>query len=138
MNNALAKLQQLYRDYISDAQTVRIQAPFAAGLVSPHKDPKLHPCHEAFYEAAGALVAQFAAQKDENPEQMLRWILEAPELHRDQEAYWYLIAAQNHAKLLIPLLRDDSRHRMGIWFSQLVPKRLRYPIQEEIAALLLK
>lgn len=138
MNNTFFHLQQLYQDYIAQAHTVRIKAPFAAGFFTPHKDPRLHPCHDAFYEAVGKLIARFAEQPDGDPEELLRWILEAPESHKGQEAYWYLIAAQNHARTLIPLLCDDVRKSTAIWYSQLVPRRKRYPVQEEILRLLQK
>lgn len=138
MSNALHQLQQLYKDYISQAYTARVKAPFAAGFLSSHKDPGLHPCHEAFYNAAGDLITQYTVQPDDEPEQLLRWILQTPESYTDHEAYWYLIAVQTHAKQLIPLLPEAVRHSIGTWYASLAPKRKRFPVQDEILHLLQK
>ena len=135
MNNSLRELQKLYEDYIVQAYAVQARSPYGASIFSSQKDPRLDPCHSAFYEAVGAILARFAGRPDSDPESLLRWMLQAPEMNKEQIAYWYLVAALNHAKLLIPLLSSEQRKNVCSWYSQVVPKRQRYPIQEEILRL---
>lgn len=138
MSEQLEQLKKLYEDYIQQARLITSQAPYGAGLFSSHADPKNHPCHTSFYEAAGKQIAQFAAQPDGSAEDILLWILQEPESCKGEPAYWYLIAALNHAKLMIPLLTAAERSRVHTWYSQFIPQNRRYPVQDEILKLLLK
>ena len=136
MNNSLQELQKLYEDYIVLAYAVQVQSPYGASFMSSQKDPRLDPCHSAFYEAVGAILTRFVEKPDGDPEPLLHWMLQAPEVNKEQIAYWYLVAALNHAKLLIPLLSSQQRKNICNWYSQMIPKRQRYPIQEKILRLL--
>ena len=73
-----------------------------------------------------------------NPEPIIRYMLETPYFYAHEDACWYLLAAQNHAKILIPMLDAPSRAALGDWFSQLVPRTQRLPAQEEILEMLMK
>ena len=137
MRVQLTQLQTLYTDYIRQCRQVSMDAPYAAGILSTGKDPRNHPCHEAFYEAVGQMVTRFSRQT-EDPEPIIRYMLEIPYFYANEDACWYLFAAQSHAKLLIPLLNRDARASIASWFSRLVPKQHRLPVQEEILNLLMK
>lgn len=135
MQQQLTRLKALYSDYVNQSREIRRKAPFGAGLFSPQKDPRNHPCHDQFYDAVGALLLQLP---EADPTEVVRWMLEAPLAHPDEDAYWYLLAAQGHARPLIPRMAPAARRELGAWFAQAVPKRERLPIQEEILKLLMK
>lgn len=137
MNRQMTQLQTLYKDYIQQCRKVSIEAPYGAGIISSGKDPRNHPCHDAFYNAVETIVTQAAADHAAELEQMVRWMLEVPYFYANEDACWYLLAAQNHVKLLIPKLEKEARKQTGLWYSRLVPKRERLPVQEEILKLLL-
>lgn len=136
MQQRLTQLKTLYTDYIRQCRDAAAKAPPLAGLLSPAKDPRHHPRHDAFYAAVGELIAQSAGEEGCQESEMIRWMLEAPYFYANEDACWYLLAVQQHVKLLIPGLDSAARQELGSWFSRLVPKRHRLPAQEEILALL--
>lgn len=131
----LTRLQARYEAYIRQCRQVAIDAPYGAGLLSSGKDPRNHPCHDAFYEEVGQMIADFSRQ-DADPEPVIRYMLEIPYFYANEDACWYLFGVQNHVMPLIPLLSRDARRAIGDWFSRLVPRRQRLPVQEEILSLL--
>lgn len=133
----LTRLQALYADYIQQCRQISIDAPYGASLLGSGKDPRNHPCHEAFFEAVGQLVTEIS-RASEDPEPIIRYMLEIPYFYANEDACWYLFAAQSHTKALIPLLTDPARAAVGGWFSRLVPQNQRLPVQQEILSLLLK
>lgn len=136
MQQRLTQLKTLYTDYINQCRNISAKAPLLAGILSPAKDPRHHPCHDAFYAAVGALLAQSAEEEDCRGSEMIRWMLEAPCIYANEDACWYLLAVQQHTKLLIPALDAGERQELGSWFARLVPRGHRLPVQEEILTLL--
>lgn len=136
MSQRMTELQILYNDYIQQCRRVCIEAPYGAGIFSSGKDPRNHPCHTEFYDAVEAMVTQAAQDASTETEQMIRWMLEVPYFYANEDACWYLLAAQTHVKLLISRLTKDEKEQTGVWFSKLVPKRHRLPVQEEILRML--
>lgn len=136
MREQLNQLQSLYTDYIQQCRQVCISAPYGAGVFSPGKDPRSHPCHDTFYHAVGQLISGWTQNPPEETEQIIRYMLETPYFYANEDACWFLLAAQNHAKPLIPLLDRDAKASVADWFSRLVPKKHRLPVQEEILKLL--
>lgn len=136
MDEQMKRLQALYADYINQCRKASMEAPYAAGILSPGKDPRNHPCHAAFFDAVGDLIGQIVRENTGEPVQMVRWMLEEPYFYANEEACWYLLAAQAHVKRLIPLLGRESKREIRLWFNRLVPKNQRLPVQEEILRLL--
>ena len=138
MQQPLTQLQALYTGYIQQCRRLSINAPYGAGILSPARDPRHHPCHREFYDAVGQLISGWVLNPPEEVEQIIRYMLETPYFYANEDSCWYLFAVQSHAKLLIPLLDRDSSVSVCDWFSRLVPKTQRLPVQEEILNLFMK
>ena len=53
------QLKEMYKDYCEKSLEVRRKAPLFAGILGLGSDPRRHPCHEEFYEAAIAWTDGF-------------------------------------------------------------------------------
>ena len=69
----LTKLNTLYTDYAEKVKEVRKKARVFDGFLGMGKDPRNDACHEAYYEAVGAWVAEFLetepAQEETQPQE---------------------------------------------------------------------
>ena len=101
-------------------------------------DPRRHACHEQFYEDVAAWVAAFQAKDPtgEQAEAAVRWILESAAEHRDEDVYWYMYAAQGHAKNLIPRMTAEACAQLAAWYDEAYPALDRMPAQQEVYRLL--
>lgn len=136
MREHMTQLQALYDGYIRQCREINIGSSYGAGLFSSGKDPRNHPCHDAFYEAVGKLVSRWVQDPPADPVQIVRYMLETPYFYANEDACWYLFAVQNHVKPLIPLLSRADRDALADWFSRIAPAKRRVPVQEEILNLL--
>ena len=137
---SLETLEKLYQDYCEKAEQVRQKASRFAGAFNMGDDPRRHSCHEQFYEDVARWVTAFAAE-DPTPEQAeaaVRRILESAAEHRDEDVYWYMYAAQGHAKNLIPRMGAETCGRLAAWYDETYPVLDRMPAQQEVYRLLKK
>ena len=136
MKTQAKQLEQLYLDYIHQCRKISAGEPYGARLLSTGRDSRNHPCHQNFCDAVENLLRQFLDQGLEDGAYLVRWMLEAPFLYAGEDARWYLLAVQKHTLLLIPGLDASSKKQISQWYSTLVPKRQRLPIQDEIGKML--
>ena len=136
MQTQAKQLEQLYLDYIHQCRKLSADEPFGARLLSSGRDSRNHPCHQAFYDDTEHLLRRFLEQGLEDSPYLVRWMLEAPYLYAGEDARWYLLAAQKHSMLLIPHLDAPAKKQISQWYSHLVSRRQRLPIQDEIAKML--
>ncbi len=130
----IAKLQQLYEDYIAEADKVKKNASWFDGMFGMGNDPRKHACHDAFYHAAQAWTADFAAAAP-GPEDALAaagYILEAPHLNRQSESYMFLFVALGNIETLIPFLRAEDCRTLAERLNALYPRRDRLPLQQQV------
>ena len=131
----LQTLKNRYDRYVAEAQEARQKAGLCDGLFGMGNDPRKHPCHERFYEAVGSWVANFLEGKPGEGEcaEAAEWILKAADLNREnQDAYWYMYAAQIHALPVIAKLPRDEAKRLLQWYDRAYPPRERMPVQDQI------
>lgn len=136
----LLAIQQRYAEYMEQIADARKKAPPFAGLLGMGKDPRKHPCNEAFYRDVEGLADEFVRSRPDAQEALtlVRWMLAAPVGHEKEDAYWYLYAAQGHCRAMIPLLPPADCEELLAWYDQRFPRRKRLPVQEEIYTLLAK
>lgn len=130
----IRKLIKRYEDYEREAEAARQQAHLCDGLFGFGADPRKHPCHTSFYEAAGQWVTEFLSM-DPEPEQIAEaaaWFLKAADSHRSQDTYWYLYASQSHALPLIEGLDRESGKVLLEWYEKAYPARERMPVQDAV------
>lgn len=139
-NRMITQLEKLYADYAEEAYNVRKKARVFDGILGLGKDPRNHPCHQAYYDAVGAWAAEFVASAPEQEQLMAAamFIVEAPAARVGEECYWFMFAAHGHLKPLIPYLSKENCAKLGARLEELYKKRDRMPLQKELLKLLAK
>lgn len=134
----LEQLYNLFETYKQKAKTVRSKASRFAGAFSLGDDPRLHGCHEQFYEDVGLWAEEFV-KGNPSPEEIseaAHWLLETAPKYRDEDVYWYLYAIHAHAKMLIPLLTEQDCRQLRKMYDDTYPVLDRLPTQKEVYQLL--
>lgn len=133
----ITQLETMINDYVEQAREVSGKVSTFAVLMGNREDTK-HPCHAVFYDGVKGWTDRFAATSPEQVElcRALELLLLSAERYDRSAPYWYLIAIQAHAKLLIPMLDDTHRTVILKRFEKTYPRDKRLPLQEEILMLL--
>lgn len=112
------------------------ESPFSSFLGQPD-NLRNNQAHTDFYESVGQWVKQYLLQKDRTQlRAVVRLIFFSAKPQEGKAAYWYLISAQAHADLLIPLLSPEDRLQLAEEYKLTYPKGKRLPIQNHIYELL--
>ena len=127
-------LKQLVDDYIDFAIELRKKHTNLRSLFGPRTEEIYHPGHEAFDTAVENWCKDFAASQPSQAEleAALDLLLLGAEEQEGKAPYWYLIAAQRHATLLIPLLDDDRKAALASHYASQYPPRLQVPVQVQV------
>lgn len=136
----MTELMEIYESYCKKAADVRRKASPVAGFFGMGDDPRKHYCHEAFYDAVGEWVAEFAASCPDPVRTVaaVKWILQAPADHRHEDVYWYMYAAHGLIRPLIPLLSEGDCKALAAWYDETFRKKERLPVQQEVYKMLKK
>lgn len=136
----LTSLEVIYTTYDETLTAVRKKARLFDGFLGLGKDPRKDPCHEVFYEAVGAWVAEFAATEPAQADLLAvaLFLVEYPLQYRDKECYWFMFAAHGHLKPLIPLMSKENCKTVGDRLAECYKKPDRMPLQKELLKLLAK
>ena len=134
------ELKNMYEAYIEKSLEVRRKAPIFAGILGLGSDPRKHPCHEEFYEAAIAWTENFVKSEPSAEEVMAAasYMLEAPDPQRERDAFWFLWVAVGNIRTLIPYLKKEDCKILAARFDELYKKRDRMPVQIETYKKLVK
>lgn len=126
-------LKQLVDDYIVFAIDLRKKHTNLRSLFGPRTEEIYHPGHEAFDTAVENWCKDFAAQPTrEELEAALDLLLFGAEAQDGKAPYWYLIAIQRHAVMLIPLLDEDQKAVLAQRYAEQYPPRLQVPVQVQV------
>ncbi len=136
----LTSLQELYTTYEQTLKDVRKKAKLFDGFFGLGKDPKKDPCHEAFYEAVGAWVADFVATEPSQGDiwTVAQFLVQHPLQYRERECYWFMFAAHGHLKPMIPLMTPDTCRLVHDCLETSYKKADRMPLQKELLKTLKK
>lgn len=136
----LEQLRDIYSKYVEETQKIYREAKPTDGLFGLGDDPRKHPCHMAFYEAAQGWTEVFLTSEPAQQEvfAVVRFILEAPAIHREQSCFWFLYAAQGLARPMIPHLTGEQCGLLRQAYDEAYPRRDRMPVQKEVYRLLKK
>lgn len=134
------ELKCMYEAYVEKSLEVRRKAPLFAGMLGLGNDPRKHECHETFYENAIAWTEKFMASQPSAEEVMevASYVLEQPELHREEDAFWFLWVAVGNIRKMIPSLKKEDCKALAARFDELYKKRDRMPVQTETYKMLVK
>lgn len=130
----MEKLKQIYEQYYETAEKVRKQAPRFAGFWGMGDDPRRHHCHDVFYEEVGAWVSEYLNTHPYSWEvaAAAKYILEAADLNRDKEAFWYTFAAQSHVAQMILWMNPSECRELADWYDTKYTKIERLPAQKDL------
>ena len=136
----LTSLEAIYTNYRQTLLEVRKKAKLFDGFFGLGKDPKKDPCHEAFYEAVGAWVADFVATEPSQGDILAvsEFLVRHPLQYRDKECYWFMFAAHGHLKPLIPLMDKATSLAVHNCLETSYGKADRMPLQKELLKTLKK
>lgn len=128
------ELQTIYDTYVRQLEKVIKDAPALAGLWGWGDDPKKDPCHTAFYEAVEQYLTRFLASEPTAEEAfpVVRFVLCTPVEYKDQEAYWYMYAAQGLCGGLVDRLSGAQCAQLRDFYDENYPRRDRMPVQEKL------
>ena len=133
----LTQLETLVADYVVlSTELKRKTSAFAA--VMGNKADVSHPAHIEFYGNVQIWTESFSKT---NPDQQtlvraMDILLLSAAKYETTAACWYLIAAQEHAKILIPLLDATGRKQLAEAYRSAYPVNRQLPLQKEIYKLL--
>ena len=136
----LTSLEAIYTTYEETLTAVRKKTRMFDGFLGLGKDPRKDPCHEVFYEAVGAWVAEFVAANPAQEEVLAvaLFLVEKPREYFGRECYWFMFAAHGHMKPLIPLLNKENCKTVGDRLAACYKKPDRMPLQKELLKTLAK
>lgn len=129
----MTRLMEIYDAYVKKAVQVRKKASPFAGFFGLGDDPRKHACHEMFYEAVEEWANGFDTSDPDRTLEAVRYIFQAPEAYKDnKDVYWFMYAAHGLTQPLLPGLRPEDRAALAQWYNQTYPKRLRFPVQNQV------
>jgi len=130
----LEQIRSRYETYIQKIANVREKTPIFAGFLGFGNDPRDNPCNEEFYEDVDAMIDEYikTAPDAHAAEEIVRWMLAAPQGYEQHLCYWYLFAAQGICRKLVPFLTPADSAAIAQWYNGLFPKKKRFPAQEEL------
>lgn len=135
----LEEIQELYRNYLAEAEEVVRTKKFADGIWGFGKHPADHPCHGKLLEDLEAALCAFE-KRDPSSEQIrevLSFIYSAPQENRGiPSIYWLLIAAHKLTLPLIGRLDPADARALGRRYGADYPRRTRLPAQDQVFAAL--
>ena len=135
------QLKKLTEDYISATDALLANRRFGEGMFGMPDSARSSPVHMEFFNAVEAAVKEYVSgtPQAEITDEAVRFLLTASEeIPCNNLASWMLIAVQNHALPLIPLMSEDKRAEMYVWFNEHVPRLQRMPVQQKIIKALKK
>ncbi len=134
----MEQLQDIYCQYTEDLQAAKKATSPLAGMLGTGGGIKDHPCHTEFHRRVGGWAEAFLAANPsgEDLENAARFILMAGAAHKKMATYWFVCAAQSHAKPMIPRLSPQACSALAQEFESLYPAASRLPLQDEIYSLL--
>ena len=136
----MEQLRQRYEQYQQEARDAVQKASPWAGVLGFGNDPRKHPCHDAFYTDVGNWTEAFLGSKPTAAQaaEAAKWIIQAAQMHRNEETFLYLFAAQGHARQLIGLMTAEDCKELQMWYDTAYRKAERMPVQQEVYKLLKK
>ena len=134
------ELTALYDTYSETLKQVRQKASPFAGFFGFGDDPRRHSCHDEFYEAVEKWTEDFIRSQPDRDQitQVVRWVLEAADRHRDEETCWFLYAIQGFMCPLIPKLPQETCEELRQWYKGTYPREKQMPVQRDIYKLLVQ
>ena len=137
---SLDEIKELYAKYSDRVDALFAKARFADGLIGMGNDPKRDSCHSYFYDEIAEFIAKLDLQSLNGDElyEICRWILTATESYSNETTRLTMMACQGHAQALIPFLSPADAAKLLEKYDMVAPKRLRFPVQRQVAKLLKK
>ena len=131
----LERIQQLYRDYIIQAEELEKNKRPADGLFGLSSKPADDACHEQFIQHLNALMAEFQLEGIDSASlrDVLAMVFFAAQAHREPASiYWMLIAAHSAAPDMIPLLEKADAQALYDQYCQVYKRSARLPVQKKV------
>ena len=134
----MEQLQEIYCWYTETLQAAKKKTSPFAGILGTGGGLSNHPCHTEFYEKVGCWAQAFWENQPDaaSLEEACRFLLMAGGAHKNMPTYWFVCAAQAHAKPMIPMLAPQVCAQLMEEYNTLYPAASRLPLSQEIYTLL--
>ena len=128
------QLQEFYHRYDEKAAKVKRETKGLGGIWGMGEDPRNHPCHVEFYEGVQQMVADYLATGPDSAgvAAAAKFILEAADLRRETQSYWFSFAAQGHVIPMIPYMNSSDCKDLMQWYDTVYTKLERMPVQRDL------
>ena len=131
------EIRKIYNDYLSDTLLLEETRKPTDGLFGFGKRTDSDPCHDRFCAQLELELNTLAAAEpnSETAYEVLRFVYEAPQLHKDnRQAFWMLLAVHGKTEVLIRFLSESDAAKLSAWYNNAYPKRVLLPVQKALAA----
>ena len=131
----LEKIQQLYRDYILQAEELEKNKRPTDGMFGLTRKPADDVCHEQFIQHLNALMAEFRLEgiASDQLRDVLEMVFFAAQTHREPASiYWMLIAAHSATPDMIPLLNREDAKALYDQYCRVYKRGTRLPVQKKL------
>ena len=135
------QLKKLTENYISETDALLANRKFGEGMFGMADSARNSPIHMEYYQAVETAVKEALSNSPDSTaaDEAVQFLLTAEEAYPCSTlASWMLVAIQNHALPLIPLMSKEKREELFTWFNKHVPRLQRLPVQREIIKALKK
>lgn len=133
----LTQLDTMVTEYAELAIALRQKTSAVAAVMGNREDIR-HPAHKSFYENVQVWTDTFAQTCPDQQKliEALKILLLSAAEYENTAACWYLIAIQEHGKVLIPLLDERSKKELADAYCSAFPANRQLPLQKEVSKML--
>lgn len=129
----LQQLRNIYEAYIEQTVLLKQKSGPLQGFLGFGQRLGTDPCHGTFAETVEGFVRDANVSSSE-AKSMLEYAFTVPETHKKNElAYWMLLAVHGKLFPLTEKLTAEDAKELLAMYDELHPKRLRMPVQKDLA-----
>ena len=135
----LEQVQELYEGYLAEFQRLEQGRQAGAGMFGLTNGPRNYPCHEQFAKDLERLLRETEETlSPDQAEELLEYILFAPQSRERDAVYWMLIAVHGMTEGPAGRLDPAAAARLLERYEAVYPRRERLPVQMKAVSVLKK
>ena len=135
----LEQIRELYEGYFAEFQRLEQGRQAGAGMFGLTNGPRNYPCHEQFAKDLERLLRETEETlSPDQAEELLEYILFAPQSRERDADYWMLIAVHGMTEGPAGRLDPAAAARLLERYEAVYPRRERLPVQMKAVSVLKK
>ena len=135
----LEQIRELYEGYFAEFQRLEQGRQAGAGMFGLTNGPRNYPCHEQFAKDLERLLRETEETlSPDQAEELLEYILFAPQSRERDAVYWMLTAVHGMTEGPAGRLDPAAAARLLERYEAVYPRRERLPVQMKAVSVLKK